>query len=305
MTHNSVIKTVATRMATPVLLKIFSRKDTLDYNALSRLNRGRNKTGGEIFMKQIVATAFVVFLSLSAFLYGDDRIPSLYVVGDSTAASYSESRYPLTGWAQVLQDYLDDGAVQVVNKAISGRSSKSFYDSGAWGRVRDALQEGDYVLIQFGHNDEKSHDPDRFTEPYGTYTEYLTRYINESRAAGATPVLLTSINRNMWETDEELGDTHGDYPDAVRKLAKTMDVPLIDMEKRTRALYERHGKTGVRELFLYLEPGEFPAYPDGKSDGTHLSELGAREISQAAAEGMRDLGPPFCSMAPPTATLSR
>jgi lysophospholipase L1-like esterase len=238
--------------------------------------------------------ALVVCVGLCALhVHADESIPCLYVIGDSTAASYVEERHPLTGWAQVLQDYLDDSKVLVVNKAESGRSSRSFYNEGRWDSIKTSLKDSDFVFIQFGHNDPKQDDRNRYTEPYGTYTKYLTRYVNDTRVAGAFPVLLTSINRNSWVNEKELGKSLGDYPDAVRVLAKKLKVPLIDMERRTRVLYERFGKVDVRDLFLYFDPGEHPNYPDGKSDGTHLSELGAREVCQAAVEGMRTLGPPL------------
>jgi lysophospholipase L1-like esterase len=245
----------------------------------------------EIGMNRIT---LVVCAGLCAIhVRADESIPCLYIIGDSTAASYVEERHPLTGWAQVLQDYLDDSKVLVVNKAESGRSSRSFYDEGRWDSIKTSLKDGDFVFIQFGHNDSKQDDRKRYTKPYGTYTEYLTRYVNDTRVAGAFPVLLTSINRNSWANETKLGESLGNYPDAVRVLAKKLKVPLIDMEQRTRVLYERFGKEDVRDLFLYFDPGDHPNYPDGKSDGTHLSEFGARKVCLAAVEAMRTLKPPL------------
>jgi lysophospholipase L1-like esterase len=216
-----------------------------------------------------------------------DAPPTLYVIGDSTAASYSMKHYPLFGWAQVLQHYFDASKLRVANRAISGRSSKSFYDSGSWTPIRESLQAGDYVFIQFGHNDQKKKDPKRYTEPTTTYTEYLQRYIDETRAAEAMPILLTSINRNSWETPKKLRDSLGGYPDAVRKLAKSESVPLIDMHKRTTRLYQKLGQERTTRLFIYLPPSLYPAYPDGRPDNTHLQERGAYTISALAIKAIR------------------
>ncbi|MCF6286973.1 MAG: rhamnogalacturonan acetylesterase [Candidatus Hydrogenedentes bacterium] len=216
-----------------------------------------------------------------------NRLPTLYVIGDSTAAAYSMSRYPLFGWAQVLQHYFDASKLRVADRAISGRSSKSFYDAGSWTPIRELLQPGDYVFIQFGHNDQKKDDPKRYTEPTTTYTEYLKRYVDETRSAGATPILLTPINRNSWETPKKLRDSLGGYPDAVRKLAKSERVPLIDLHKRTARLYRKLGQERTTRLFIYLPPGLYPAYPDGRPDNTHLQERGAYTISGLAIKAIR------------------
>lgn len=180
-----------------------------------------------------------------------------------------------------------------MNKAISGRSSKSFRDEGNWTPIHEKLTAGDFVFIQFGHNDQKQKDPKRYTEPFGTYTENLSHYIKDIKAKGATPVLLTSINRNSWTDETTLAFSLGDYPDAVRALAKKEQIRLVDLEKVTRKLYEGFGPKDVRTLFLYFEPGEEPNYPDGKNDGTHLSKYGAGIIAQAVATELILLGPPF------------
>ena len=169
----------------------------------------------------------------------------------------------------------------VSDKALSGRSSKSFYDEGAWTPVRTALGAGDYVLIQFGHNDEKSDEPTLYTDPQTTYKQYLTKYISDARAKQAVPVLLTSINRNSW-SGTKLNDTHGAYPPAVRELAAALDVDLIDMTALTKQYFERLGPSETNKLFMNLAVGQFPNYPNGNSDNTHLQEIGARKIGQLA-----------------------
>jgi len=234
-----------------------------------------------------------LFAALAPAQGAESNVPRLYVIGDSTAAAYSEDRQPLTGWAQVLHEYFNGDCVIVEDRARSGRSSKSFFDEGAWTPIRDALRPGDSVFIQFGHNDMKSDDPARFTDPKTTYREYLTAYVNETRAAGAIPVLLTSINRNRWDEKGALVDTMGDYPESVRNLAKELKTPLIDLHRLTGERFEELGPERTRDLFLYLAKGESPNYPDGKEDGTHLCAEGAREVSKLAVNALRELNLPL------------
>lgn len=209
------------------------------------------------------------------------KVPVIYVIGDSTASAYDASLYPRMGWAQPLQEYFRLGCATVQDKALSGRSSKSFYDEGAWTPIRNALREGDYVLIQFGHNDEKREDAARYTEPFGSYQEHLTVYIDDTLAAQATPILMTSIERNKW-SNGMLSATHGDYPEAVRQLAKARDLTLVDMTTLTHTYLESIGQTAASKLYMNLALGEHPNYPMGSADDTHLQERGAHIVAQLA-----------------------
>jgi lysophospholipase L1-like esterase len=211
--------------------------------------------------------------------------PTVYVIGDSTASVYASNLYPRMGWAQPLQDYFAPSCATIQDKALSGRSSKSFYDEGDWTPIRAALRAGDTVLIQFGHNDEKSDDPTRYTDPFTTYEQYLSHYVDDTIAAGATPILLTSINRNSW-TNGMLNDTHGNYPVAMRQLAKAKHAALVDATALTKTYFERIGQTATTALFMDLAPGQFPNYPNGNTDDTHLQEKGARAIAQLILSDM-------------------
>ncbi len=208
-------------------------------------------------------------------------VRTVFTIGDSTMSVYDSKAYPRMGWAQPLGDLFTPSCAHVVDKALSGRSSKSFMDEGAWKPIKDALKTGDFVLIQFGHNDEKSNNPALYTDPQTTYKQFLTTYVNDTRTKQATPILLTSINRNNWSGDT-LSDTHGGYPPAVRELAQALDVPLIDLEALTRGYFERIGKNDTAKLFMILTPGQWPNYPSGVTDNTHLQEKGARTIGQLA-----------------------
>jgi len=188
------------------------------------------------------------------------------------------------GWAQVLQEFFDPSKLVVDNRALSGRSTKSFVDEGAWAKVEAALKPGDYVFIQFGHNDSKKDDPKRFTDPKTSYKEYLKNFVEATRAKGAVPLIVTSINRFRFKGEHEVVDTMGDYPRAARESAKELNAPSIDLHKLTKELFELLGQAKTKELFMYLEKGKYPNYPDGVEDGTHLQEKGARAISELVAK---------------------
>lgn len=210
------------------------------------------------------------------------KATTIYMIGDSTMSVYASTLAPRMGWGQPFGTYFNAACATVVDKALSGRSSKSFMDEGAWTPVKNALQAGDYVLIQFGHNDEKNAEPTLFTDPQTTYKQFLTTYVTDTRAKMATPILLTSINRNNWSTGTTIKDTHGAYPPAVRELAASLKVDLIDLTALTKTYFERIGQAETSKLFLILAAGESPNYPTGVTDNTHLQEKGALTIGQLA-----------------------
>lgn len=203
----------------------------------------------------------------------------IHSIGDSTMANKSERVYPETGWCQVLGDYFNEN-VSVANYARNGRSSKSFYDEGLWATTMDSLKEGDVVFIQFGHNDEKSHDSTRYTTPYGTYSANLEMYINDARSKGASAVLFTPIVRRKFGEEGKLNPTHGDYPDAVRKVAEKMDVPLVDMQVLTMDWVNSLGDEPSKEMYLWVGPTE--KYDKERKDDTHLSVKGANNVAKIA-----------------------
>jgi lysophospholipase L1-like esterase len=231
--------------------------------------------------------ARIVPILFSAIAIAQAPAPiTLYVIGDSTASMYKPDRSPRMGWAQVLQEFFDPGKLVVDDRALSGRSSKSFVDEGAWAKVEAALKPGDNVFIQFGHNDSKKDDPKRFTDPATTYRKYLKDFADAARAKGAVPVIVTSINRYRFKGEHEVVDTLGDYPVAARESAKELGTPLIDLHMLTKDLFESLGQAKTKELFMYLEKGKYPNYPDGVEDGTHLQEKGARAISALVAKAI-------------------
>jgi lysophospholipase L1-like esterase len=199
---------------------------------------------------------------------------------------------PERGWGQLFRERVLPTA-SVENHAVNGRSTKSFIDEGRWQKVVDALQPGDWVIIQFGHNDEKLADPSRFTEPRGAYRDNLVRFIGDVKGRGAHPVLATPVVRRKWSSDGKLVDTHGEYTKVVRDVAKQAEVPLLDLQKLTTTLETTHGIEGSKKLHLWFAPGEHPHLLKGLQDDTHYSELGARLVSGLAAQEIAKLRIPL------------
>jgi lysophospholipase L1-like esterase len=218
-----------------------------------------------------------LLLALTAgllFSFAPERKIVVYTIGDSTMANKPLDNMSLErGWGQVLSAYLDSRYVEVDNHARNGRSSLSFRNEGLWAPIYDKIKPGDYVLIQFGHNDEKP-SPDRHTEPGSTFNEQLRRYVLETREKGGVPVLLTPIVRRKFDEEGRLIPTHGDYPQAVRDVAAELDVILIDHNVLSRRLVQDLGPEASKELFMWVPPGTNPALPQGKEDDTHLRALG-------------------------------
>lgn len=218
---------------------------------------------------------------------------SVFLVGDSTMADKPEpDRNPERGWGQMLPRFLD-GSVQVRNRAVNGRSSRSFIAEGRWDAVLGEVRPGDYVLVQFGHNDQKREDPARFTNPYTGYRRNLERFVRDTRARGATPVLLSSIVRRSFNAHGVLEDTHGAYPQVTRDVARELGVPFVDLQSLSEELVLRAGVEGSKALFVWVAPGASAMYPEGKQDNTHLSVAGATEVARLAARALKESGLPL------------
>jgi lysophospholipase L1-like esterase len=229
-----------------------------------------------------------LLLLLAAFARAE-RPVTVYLTGDSTAAHKLVTRRPETGWGEALQQYFDVDQVRVENHARNGRSTRTFIEEGRWQAVVERLRPGDYVFIQFGHNDASKEKTDRYTPP-ADYRRNLARFVREARAKGANPVLLTPVRRRKFDPAGVLVDTHGEYPELVRAVAAEQRVPLIDMHRSSAAALARHGVDGSKRLFLQLAAGENANYPQGIEDNTHFSPLGAEVMAALAAEGIREAG---------------
>lgn len=212
---------------------------------------------------------------------------SVFLAGDSTIAAKQPDKRPETGWGEMLGKHFRDGAVKIDNRAVNGRSTKTFISEGRWQSIIDDLKKGDYVFIQFGHNDESKDKVERYTPPED-YRRNLTRFVGDVRAKKANPVLLTPVMRRRFDKDGKFYDTHGEYPDIVRSVARKQNVPLIDMHRKSEALLVRYGSEESRKLFLQLKPGENANYPNGIEDNTHFNTFGAVEMAKLAADGIRE-----------------
>ena len=175
----------------------------------------------------------------------------------------------------------------VKNYAVSGRSTKSFIDEGRWDKVKSQIKPGDYVLVQFGSNDQKNQDPKRYTDPETTFKDNFRKFVSETREEGGIPLLATSIVRRRWNKEGELMDTHGRYVEAVREIAKEMNVPIIDMQISTRQLVEQYGEEESKKLYLWVESGVAERFPEGNKDDTHINQHGATEFSRLFAKELQ------------------
>jgi len=194
---------------------------------------------------------------------------------------------PEKGWGQVFPLYFRPG-ITVENHAVNGRSTKSFIDEGKWNIVKDRIKPGDYVIIEFGHNDEKIEDPKRYAAPETGFKTNLMIFITETRNAGGIPVLATPVNRRKFDSTGHFLDTHGKYPDVVRQLAKELNVPLLDLHKKTEQLLKDCGAEISKKFFIHVTSSEYPNLPTGRQDDTHFSAYGAFKICDFAAEEIKN-----------------
>lgn len=262
-------------------------------------------------MRKILTTVCCLFALL--MMTSSNKQTTIFVIGDSTAAEKSHPKTnPERGWGMVLQGCFDE-SILVDNHAVNGRSSKSFIDEGRWKKVLDRIKPGDYVIIQFGHNDEKPF-PNRHTEPGTTFDANLKKYIEETRSKGGIPVLMNSVVRRLWyietaknDDDEKLRstqfsgeeiinsdtlvDTHGAYVVAPRKVAKEMNVPFVDATQITHDIETKMGPIGSRKLHMWFKPGEVASIPKGRQDNTHYNAYGAHVVANALADALGESVP--------------
>lgn len=207
--------------------------------------------------------------------------PHVHMAGDSTMADKPvEPPNPEFGWGQLLPKFFKDPAM-VVNHAANGRSTRSFITEGRWQKLLDALQPGDWVIIQFAHNDEKI-----FPNAHGEFRENLRRFVTDVRVKKANPILATPCARRSFNESGKLVETHADYPDAVRAVARETKTPLLEMNGLTMALEEGHGPEGSKRLHLWIGAGIYKRQPEGYQDNTHYSSYGAERVAALAVQEM-------------------
>ena len=258
-------------------------------------------------MKRILM-ALVALVVLTAMK--QDRVTTIFIIGDSTAAKKDLSKgSPERGWGMALQCYFDSEYIYVDNHAVNGRSSKSFIDEGRWNKVLELMKPGDYVIIQFGHNDEKP-QADRHTDPGSTFDYNLAKFVRETREHGGIPILMNCVVRRNYfvkapENDDDeklrnttfkdgvkmvegdtLVDTHGLYRVAPRDVARRMNCFFVDANQITHDLEQSLGVEGSKKLHMWYKPGEHPAIPKGRQDNTHYNIYGAHQVASRLADAL-------------------
>jgi lysophospholipase L1-like esterase len=234
----------------------------------------------------MAAAAVLSTWALLAFVPAAPARLKVYLIGDSTMSVKQVKAYPETGWGMPFTAFFDE-LVTVDNRAQNGRSTKSFIAENRWQPVASELHAGDYVFIQFGHNDEvptkKSYTPE------AEFTANLKRLVAETRVRQAQPVLLTPVARRKFDAAGKVEETHAAYAELVRAVARETATPLIDLDRSSQQLLQQFGPENSKLLFNYLAPGENPNYPDGREDNTHFNELGARRMAELVLADIRAL----------------
>lgn len=217
--------------------------------------------------------------------------PTVYLAGDSTVQTYAASKQPQAGWGQMIDRYLDEN-VTISNQAIGGRSSRSFIEQGRLDTILNQIQSGDYLMIQFGHNDADT-KPERYT-PVPDYKIYLKQYIDGALAHGATPILVTPVGRRDYNTTTgKFNISFPNYVAAMKEVAQETNTKLLDLSTRSVAYYDSVGVEDTKKVFLHVPAGVYPNFPDGVVDNTHFQEYGAIQIARLVAEGIADLQLPL------------
>ena len=249
-------------------------------------------------MNRYIALTMFVFLTLGIAAWGQENGQkiNLRLMGDSTMADKDLSKEnPERGWGQRLPSHLDT-MVTVCNYAQNGRSTKSFIDRGLWDQVKKDLKPGDYLFIQFGHNDSKVDDPARYAPAFGAYQENLRKFVGYAQSAGAKPILFTPVSRRWFDAEGNLKkDCHGDYPDAVFQVAEEYDVPVIDANAITQEWLESLGDEASRKYYMWVKPGTCPRHPDGLTDNTHTNVAGARKLVELLLPAIVEVIPDLAS----------
>lgn len=221
-------------------------------------------------------------MGVQVCLANTDRPERIVIAGDSTASTYEQSRHPRMGWGQVLDRFFVP-EISVLNRAVSGRSTKSYVDLGHFAPLAAELKPGDVLLIQFGHNDAKADDPIRYADPEQAYPAGLMRFVDAARQAGAMPVLLTPVTRRYFDATGKLTDSHTPYANAVRKLAAAEQLPLLDLTKLSMDYVAALGPEASKAYFTHD-----PAL--GLIDDTHFTERGALAMACLVSGGLIELG---------------
>ena len=236
-----------------------------------------------------IAAGTVFIFLLVSFSFPSKKKIKVWLIGDSTMCLYEPNRAPLAGWGMPFANFFDSSVV-IDNRARGGRSTRTFISENCWQPIADSLGEGDYVLIQFGHNDEAKEEKykDRYT-PIPDYKTNLIRFITETRAKKAIPVLITPVTRMRFDKEGKMQETHIEYSAAVLEIGKRYNTPVIDLDAKSRDLLQQFGPVNSKLLFMQLDSLEHPNYPAGQKDNTHFNDYGARRIAELVLAEIKKL----------------
>lgn len=210
-------------------------------------------------------------------------VPTIYLAGDSTMVD--QDKEPWAAWGQMLPRFFGP-EVAIANNAESGETIRSFVSENRLAKVMSTIKSGDYLFIQFAHNDQK---PGAGYVPAATdYKDYLRRYINEARSHGAFPVIVTAMNRRKFDAAGQLEMTLGDYPQAARDVAAEQKVPLIDLNAMSKVLFQTMGEQGTLKAFVHYPAHSFPGQDEELKDDTHFNSYGAYELARCVVQSIRD-----------------
>ena len=232
---------------------------------------------------------FALTFVLVAFNTSQKKI-KVYLIGDSTIAEKAENKFPEMGWGVPFSRFFYQNA-QVDNRAKNGRSTQSFLNEKRWTAILDSIKPDDYVLIQFGHNDEIPTKKSATTPLQ--FQENLKKYVNETRSKKANPVLITPVARRKFDEKGKIIDTHKEYAQLVRQVADELGVPLIDLNGKSMELLQKFGDDQSKLLFLHLDENQNPNYPKGVLDDTHFNELGARYMAEIVSQQLQKIKSPL------------
>lgn len=231
----------------------------------------------------------VFFFGIMAFSLPVKKKIKVWMIGDSTMCRYESNRAPLTGWGMPFANFFDSSVV-IDNRSRGGRSTRTFISENRWQPIADSLQEGDYVLIQFGHNDEAKEE--KYKERYTAVPDYktnLVKFITETRAKQAIPILITPVTRMRFDKEGKIEETHKEYSAAVWEVGIAYNTPVIDLDARSRELLQQLGPVYSKKLYMQLDSMEHPNYPTGQKDNTHFNEYGARRMAELVLAEIRNL----------------
>jgi lysophospholipase L1-like esterase len=217
----------------------------------------------------------------------DTRLVKILLAGDSTMQDTNRDKNLDWGWGQVFPRFFND-SVSILNFAKGGRSTRTFIEEGLWDDLMAEAAPGDYVFIQFGHNDASQKKPDRYTPP-DRYRQFLEKFVAEALAKDVHPVLVTPVAQRKFKNGQLIANTHGPYPAVVKEVAAKNGVPLIDLQEKSVKLIRQYSEEESKKIFVYVAPGESRLFPEGKGDDTHFSQFGAMQMANLIAEGIKEL----------------